>query len=180
MKRIAIMGCSGSGKSTLARALGARLGLPVHHLDALYWQPGWVDGDYATFTPQVQDILSRDEWIIDGGYSKADPEELRYTHVDALILFDRPAWLCLWRVMQRVFMHHGRTRSDMGEGCPEKVDWEFLRYIWNYRRDVWPLILERAARHQTPVVFVRNDPKLDQLVNELNSLLTVQTSRANP
>jgi len=180
MKRIAIMGCSGSGKSTLARKLGKRLGLPVHHLDAIYWQPGWVESDYATFAPQVREILAGEEWIVDGGYSKADPEELRYSTVDVLILFDRSRWLCLWRVLKRVVQYHRKTRPDMGDGCAEKVDFGFLRYIWNYRRNVWPLILERAARHQTPVIFVRNDPDVDELVADLRSLASAQTSRANP
>lgn len=39
-KRILILGCGGAGKSTLARRLGAATGLPVVHLDGLYWQPG--------------------------------------------------------------------------------------------------------------------------------------------
>ena len=97
MKRIAIMGCSGSGKSTLARALGERLILPVYHLDQLYWKPGWVESDWDEFEQKVEEILARDAWIIDGGYSKADPDERRYSDVDALILFDRSVWLCLWR-----------------------------------------------------------------------------------
>ncbi len=170
MKRIAIMGCSGSGKSTLARALGQRLGLPVYHLDALFWQPGWVESSYETFRPKVQEILAREEWIIDGGYSDADPEERRYRHVDVLILFDRPVWLCLWRVIARVITHYGQTRPGMGEGCPEKVDWEFLRYIWNYRGNAWPHILERAERHKTKTIFIRGDPDLDWLVGELGRL----------
>ena len=41
-KRILILGCGGAGKSTLARRLGAATGLPVVHLDGLYWQPGWL------------------------------------------------------------------------------------------------------------------------------------------
>lgn len=43
MQRIAIVGCGGSGKSTLARQLSAILGIEVIHLDAFYWQPGWVE-----------------------------------------------------------------------------------------------------------------------------------------
>ncbi len=170
MKRIAIMGCPGSGKSTLARALGERLGLPVYHLDAIYWLPGWTESDYEVFRPKVQEILAGDEWIVDGGYSNSDPEELRYTRVDALILFDRSVWLCLWRVIKRVAMYRSRTRPDMGDGCNERVDLELLRYIWNYRRNAWPKILERVERHGTPVVFVRSDPDVDALVEEINAL----------
>ena len=40
MERIMIIGCGGSGKSTLARALGEKTGLPVVHLDQIWWSPG--------------------------------------------------------------------------------------------------------------------------------------------
>ena len=39
--RIAVIGYSGAGKSTLARALGARYGVPVLHMDRVHWAPGW-------------------------------------------------------------------------------------------------------------------------------------------
>jgi len=175
MKRIAIMGCSGSGKSTLARALGKRLDLPVYHLDAIFWQPRWVESDYETFTPKVQEILAQDKWIIDGGYSKADPDERRFKDADVLVFFERSVWLCLWRAVARVFQYRNKVRPDIGEGCPEKVDWEFLTYIWNYRRAVAPIILERAARNKTPIVFVRKDPNLDELIKGLIREASAQT-----
>lgn len=167
MKRIAIMGCSGSGKSTLARALGVALNLPVHHLDTYYWQPDWQEADSETFAKQQGEIHLSDRWIVDGGYSGFDPEELRFKRADVLILFERPVWLCLWRVMWRVIQYRGRTRPDMGKGCPEKVDWEFLSYIWNYRRHSHPKILERVARNRTPVIRIRNEPDVEALAEEL-------------
>ena len=41
MKRIAVIGAGGAGKPRLARTLGQALGLPVVHLDAHYYGPGW-------------------------------------------------------------------------------------------------------------------------------------------
>ena len=36
-----MIGNGGGGKSTLARALGERLDIPVHEVDAVQWRPGW-------------------------------------------------------------------------------------------------------------------------------------------
>ena len=47
-KRIIILGSAGSGKSTLATKLGEITGIPVIHLDRLFWNPGWVE------TPRIK------------------------------------------------------------------------------------------------------------------------------
>ena len=35
-----MLGTNGAGKSTLARKLGEKTGLPVVHLDQIWWEPG--------------------------------------------------------------------------------------------------------------------------------------------
>ena len=77
------------------------------------------------------------------------------------------------RVARRQIRYRNRTRPDMAPGCPERLTWFFLKYIWNYRRDRRPGILERMARYaegrrivhlQTPaqvVRFVDGLPRLD-------------------
>ena len=37
--KILVLGCSGSGKSTFSRELAARTGLPLIHLDNIWWRP---------------------------------------------------------------------------------------------------------------------------------------------
>ncbi|MEP2829982.1 AAA family ATPase [Parvibaculum sp.] len=69
MQRILLIGSPGSGKSTLARALGRRFGLPVTHLDRLWWQPGWVELGAGKFRPLVEEAVAKDKWVIDGNYS---------------------------------------------------------------------------------------------------------------
>ena len=68
MRRVVILGNAGSGKSTLARRLGERLGLPVVHLDVLFWEPGWVKPDNEVFRDRVRAAIVGDAWITEGNY----------------------------------------------------------------------------------------------------------------
>jgi adenylate kinase family enzyme len=147
MQRIVITGCSGSGKSTLARELGSRLGLPVVHLDALYWQPGWkAHPDREAFQAQIHEIEKGERWIIDGGYLTGHAAR-RYERADTAILMDFPLWLCLWGVLWRVVEFRWKSRPDMAPGCPERIDPEFLAYVWNYQRKILPKREQEIARY---------------------------------
>lgn len=129
--RIMIVGCPGAGKSTLARALSQRLGLPVIHLDQLYWKPGWVEQDKEAFKAAVTVALSQDGgWICDGNYSST--YDLRAALADTIIWIDFPRWRCLWRIVRRLARSWGRTRPDMAEGCPERLNLSFLVFVWRF------------------------------------------------
>lgn len=58
MERILIIGSPGAGKSTLSRELARRTGLPVHHLDRLYWNPGWVETDKQAWQDEVSRLVA--------------------------------------------------------------------------------------------------------------------------
>ena len=66
MQRIMIIGGPGSGKSTLARSLGQKLGLPVVHLDPMFWAPGWVQRDSTQTQVLIAAAAARDAWIFAG------------------------------------------------------------------------------------------------------------------
>ena len=130
MQRILIIGCSGAGKSTLARKLGEKTGLPVVHLDALFWKPGWVESEREVFDARVLAELEKPAWIIDGNYARTLP--VRLEKCDTVIYLDFPRWLCILGVLKRVLTTYGTVRPDMPEGCPERFDWEFLKWVWNF------------------------------------------------
>ena len=129
-KRIVIVGSPGSGKSTLAMQFGELLGLPVCHLDVLWWRPGWVEAGHEAFDAQLRAVLSTDAWIIDGNYSRT--LGMRLERAETAIMLDFPRTICLYRALKRRVMYAGRARPDMAPGCPEKVDWEFIRWLWDY------------------------------------------------
>ncbi|HOF88625.1 MAG TPA: hypothetical protein PLZ36_11050 [Armatimonadota bacterium] len=125
--RIMIIGSGGAGKSTLARRLGEITGLPVIHLDAENWQPGWVETPKDAWRRKVEELTRRDRWVMDGNYGGTLP--IRLAAAETVIVLDYPWWLCLGRVVKRRVIYHGRTRPDLTPGCPERMDGAFLKWI---------------------------------------------------
>ena len=153
MERILIIGCGGAGKSTLAQKLGKKLDLPVVHLDSIFWLPGWVEMDRDTFDERVRQELQKDRWIIDGNYNRTMPERLQYC--DTVIYLDFSRFACLYGIFKRLLTNIGKTRPDMGAGCKEKVDWEFVKWVWNFnknKREKYYRMLNEAEGIETIVL----------------------------
>lgn len=143
MHRLCVVGCSGAGKSTLARRLGALLCLPVVHSDRLYWQAGWQPSQWSEFEERLTQVVQGPAWVIDGNY--ATTLSLRLERADLVVWLDYPTWLCLFRVLKRILTSYGRSRPDMAEGCPEQLDWDFLRFVATFRRLERPKLVEALA-----------------------------------
>ena len=117
-KRILILGCGGAGKSTLARRLGAATGLPVVHLDGLYWQPGWVAMERAAWRRTVENEIAKDAWIIDGNFGSS--LELRLSRAQAAVYLDYSRAVCLAAGYGRGVPGAVRPElSALGVGLPE-------------------------------------------------------------
>ena len=133
MERILIIGCSGSGKSRLARKLGQKLGLPVIHLDQLWWTENWQNVTVEEFDSRLAMALNMDRWIIDGNYSRT--MGVRLSQCDTVIYLDFSRWACLLGMCQRLLSSRGKTRPDMSAGCPERFSWEFVKWIWDFNKN---------------------------------------------
>jgi adenylate kinase family enzyme len=150
MKRVVVIGSSGAGKSTFARRLGEKTELEVIHLDKLYWKPNWVEPEKGEWEKSLKNILKRDTWIIDGNFGGTI--EMRIEACDTVIFFDLPRTVCVYRILKRVAFSYRKTRPDMAEGCREKFDWEFIKWIWNYPKRSKPKVealLERFKNEKT-------------------------------
>ena len=127
-----VIGGPGSGKSTFARALGDITGLPVFHMDLIHWKPGWEARQSEDKDRMTSAVHARDAWIFEGGHSRTYPE--RIARADTCILLDLPVGLRYARVLKRWWVYRGQSRPDLPENCPERLDPEFLAYIWTSRR----------------------------------------------
>jgi adenylate kinase family enzyme len=126
--------------------LGDVLRLPVIHLDAHYWNPGWKETPDEEWDRRLLGLLAGDSWVMDGNYHRSLPERLK--RADAAVFLDLPPWVCRLRILERIATSYGRVRADMAEGCPEQVDWEFLHWVWTWHRDVRPIVV--GALNQAP------------------------------
>ena len=142
MQRVLVMGSSGSGKSTFARRLSEITGIPFVSLDALYWKPGWVASDNAEFGQRVAEVARQPQWVMDGNYTNYGAGELRRQSSDTVIWFDLPRRSCVLGIAKRIASSYGKVRPEMAEGCPEQIDFEFFRYVWAYRRQQRPKLLD--------------------------------------
>ena len=168
MQRIVVLGCSGAGKSTFARALGAKLGLPVVHMDVLFWRPGWAEPDPDEFRVAVEAAVAGEAWITEGNFASGT-FDLRLPRADTVIFIHQPRWLCAFRILWRVATFFGRNRADLADGCPEKFDWTFLLWTWNFEKQSLPRILEMAARYPTPTTHLYGDRGMARFLVEAPS-----------
>ncbi len=146
MKRVLIIGSGGAGKSTLARRMGEISGLPVIHLDAEHWRPGWIEPSKDEWAARVDELTRGESWIMDGNYGGTMSQ--RIAAADTILFLDLPRTTCLGRVVKRRIQYQGRSRPDMTAGCSERLTWQFVRWIWDYPRAKRPGILAqlRVAR----------------------------------
>lgn len=165
MEKIVVMGVSaGVGKSTFAVKLGEKLTLPVYHLDAYYWKPGWVEAELEEFRAAQENIVKKEKWIVEGNYTAT--ADIRLREADTMIYLELPLVVCVYRVLKRWLMNIGRTRPDVGEGCPEKMDVAFLKFIITTYSMRKVKMRERMqdfqnARPENTVIFLASQKQID-------------------
>lgn len=165
MERIIIIGCGGSGKSTLARKLGEQTGLPVVHLDQIYWSPGnWEHLSDEEFDERLMKELDKPQWILDGNFDRT--MQLRYSRCDTVIWLDYSRFTCLMGMVKRVLSNYGKTRPDMAPGCNERFDPEFIKWIWNFnkaKRPKYQALLRQ--RKDVKVYILKNRRQTEKLLS---------------
>lgn len=138
--RIIIVGCPGSGKSYLAERLYMRTGLPLFHLDNVWWNADRTHITEEEFDNTLQTILQGEKWIIDGDYSRT--YEPRFLACDTVIFLDLSAEECMSGIMERV----GKARIDM-PWVEQRLDPELVELVSRYHTDNRPKAYDMIEKY---------------------------------
>ena len=155
MKKIIVIGCPGSGKSTFSKALQKITGIPLFHLDMMFWNTDKTTVEKTVFLDRLSKVLEKSEWIIDGNYSST--MELRIKECDTVVFLDYPLDVCLSGVRER----RGKARSDM-PWVEYDEDAEFIEFIKNYNLENRPQVMELLKKYSYKNIFIftnRNEAK---------------------
>lgn len=168
--RISIVGGSGSGKSTLCNILSKELGLPAIHLDAINYEPNWVEIDKTERDNMILSKAQDDKWVIDGNYNKTLKE--RFDKADLIIWLDYSTLKQLHGILKRYFTTRNSERPEI-PGCKERLKPEFIKYVLTYNKKKRPVILD----------YLKDVPKEKVLIfkhqKDLNAWLKDFTNNPN-
>ena len=161
MKKILVIGCPGAGKSTFSRALRDKLGLPLFHLDMIFWKADKTTLSREEFDKKLDEILAGDSWIIDGNYSRT--LRCRLAACDTVFLLDLPVEICLQGAINRI----GKPRDDLPWQETE-LDSEFRDWIADFPDKELPQVYEELENQQDKsIVVFRSHKEINAYLEEL-------------
>lgn len=163
MKKIIVIGCPGSGKSTFSRSLQKVIKIPLFHLDLLYWNADRTIVEESIFHQRINEIIQKDEWIIDGNYGST--MELRLQECDTVFFLDYPLEVCLNGIRER----KGKIRSDMPwQEKEDEEDIEFNNFVKNFNMQNRPKIIELLKKYSYKEIHIfKNRKEADEFIYQL-------------
>ncbi len=157
-RRIVVIGTTGSGKTTLARRLSQLLDIPHVELDALNWEPNWVQAPTEVFRQRTQEALRGEAWVADGNYSAV--RDIVWPRADTLVWLDHGFFVTLRQLLGRTLRRIVRQEELWG-GNRETFRAQFLsreslfiwllQTYWRRRRQLPALLQSPEFAHLTKV-----------------------------
>ncbi len=125
-QRIVVVGTTSSGKSTLASQLAEKIGGDFIELDALHWEPNWVEAPDEVFRMGVETATHSKAWVVAGNYSVV--RDVIWARAEVIIWLDYPFHIVFWRLLMRT-IRRSIFQEELWNGNRENF-WMHLK-LWS-------------------------------------------------
>jgi len=160
-----VIGTNGAGKTTFSRRLSEITGLPLVHIDRLYWRGNWETTPREEYHASLSAEANKENWIIDGnGLSIIED---RLCRADTVFWLELPPLKCVINVVKREMKYRGTARPDMPEGCIERLDLKFLRDVWRFNKKNRKRILDLLGKYDVKVVHITSHRQSEKVLKNI-------------
>jgi len=174
-RRISVVGTIGSGKTTFARKTSKLLSAPHIELDALHWEPNWVEAPNDLFRERVKHSLQGHAWVADGNYHQV--RDIVWNRADTVVWLDYPFRTIIARLTRRT-LRRIRTHEQLWNGNQEHIRGLFTRdsvFLWairtyRRRRKQYPILLSRPENSHLTVVRLKSPREATEFLFTLGQL----------
>lgn len=128
----------------------------------IWHKPDGTNISREEFDKQLDSIISRDSWIIDGNYQRT--LETRIKACDTVFLFDLPTEICIEGALSRI----GKKREDM-PWFENELDPEFRQWIESFRANQLPEVYRLLGKYKNnrEIVVFRTREQADKFIEKL-------------
>ena len=171
-RRISVVGTIGSGKTTFALKTSKLLNAPHIELDALHWEPNWIEAPNDLFRERVKQSLQGDTWVVDGNYHQV--RDIVWSRAETVVWLDFPFSTIMSRLARRT-LRRIVTHEELWKGNQEHIRGLFSRdsvFLWairtyRRRRKQYPILLNRPENSHLTVVRLRSPREAEEFLSKL-------------
>ena len=175
-KKIVVVGTTSSGKSTLASQLAQKIGGDFIELDALHWEPNWVEAPEEVFRKLVTTATSSQSWVVAGNYSAV--RDIVWQHAEVIIWLDYPFHIVFWRLLVRT-IRRAVYQEELWNGNREKFWWHLklwseeslfhwlFKTYWRRKRE-YPALFALSENTHLKVIHLKHPKEAESLLNNLS------------
>jgi adenylate kinase family enzyme len=169
-KRIVVVGTTSSGKSTLASQLAKKIGGGFIELDALHWEPNWVEAPDEVFRKRVETATNSPVWVVAGNYHVV--RNVIWQRAETILWLDYPLHIVFWRLFTRTIRRSVTKEKLFGDNVESfwthlklwsdesLFHWLFKTY-WRRKRE-YPMLFALPENAHLKIIHFKHPKEMEQ------------------
>lgn len=94
--------------------------------------------------------------------------DIRLERAETAVFLDYKRRVCLWSVFKRVVKNYGKQRPDLGDGCPERFDINFMKWVYDFPEKYRPELFGKLQEYpQVSKIILLSRKEADKFLSDI-------------